>query len=627
MMRLLATAMRVLCLLMLSGAVAFADDASPESASPMSEGGTNQQSNDVVDAGDELEPTVPEQKPKVSWTSLLPPLLAIGLAILLQDVLVALFVAIWVGSILITWESYGWMSPIYAVSGAIEILIRDCLVEPGSSSHTHLTIVFFTLFLGSMVGVLYAGGGMETLVHKISRFASNRRRGQLTTTALGGVIFFDDYANTMLLGSTMRPVTDRLRISREKLAFLVDSTAAPIAGLALISTWVGFEVQQIRDAMQEVADSHGHAFTPDAYSVFLQTIVYRFYPILLLGFVVLVSWTGRDFGPMLAAERKALKDGSTPPKPTPALESHASHTNSSLDTNRAEASIWLAIIPIAVLCGSLAWGMYSTGTQGLAATNLDRQQSGDALLPVNLANTINNADSNSVMLLSAFLASMAAVICVVVTRRMRLAEATGAWVEGAKGMVMPISILVLAWGVAFVCAEEQLNTAEFLKQTVGETIDVKWMPAIAFILAAAVSFSTGTSWGTMAILIPLVTNLSYNMLLTEGGTTIDVALSSPPPVILATIGAVLAGAIFGDHCSPISDTTVLSSAASGCDHLKHVTTQMPYAISVGAISLVFGYLPVGFGLDVKWSMLASAIALVLLVVYLGQRSDSQNEFD
>ncbi|WP_166830701.1 Na+/H+ antiporter NhaC family protein [Thalassoroseus pseudoceratinae] len=496
---------------------------------------------------------------RYGWMSLLPPLLAIGLAVWWREVVSAIAVAVLVGMTLLTTPT--WLGPLRAVDTLLVGTLTDSL---------HVEIVLFTLLLGAMIGLMSATGGTRALVQKLMQRTTRREHGQMLTWILGVVIFFDDYANTLLVGSTMRPVADRLRFSREKLAFLVDATAAPIAGLAVISTWVGFEVAQIGAGLESVGES-----ADTAYTVFLATIPYRFYPILLLVFVGIVAKTGRDFGPMRTVDQVAWRDGDGLPQISDLA-------------NNERFQLRHAIVPLFVLLASVGGGM--------------------AIEPDN---------STRVLLLASFAAVVAGLLTAVISRTLDLEASVAAAIKGMRSMLAAVVVLVLAWAIAEVCSENQLNTAGYLVSQIGDEFAAEWLPMVIFLLAGAVSFSTGSSFATMGLLMPLAIAVQWQLLSGDAA-----AVTTEDPLLLATIGAVLAGAIFGDHCSPISDTTVLSSAAAGCDHLAHVRTQMPYALTVGVVTLIFGYVPIAFGVSPLLTLPIGSVVLWLIVRFTGQTPDS-----
>lgn len=510
--------------------------------------------------------------------SLLPPLLAILMALLTRQILLSLFAGIWLGAIFV--YDYSLLDGLLRL---LDTYLVDSLTEP-----SHASIILFTLAFGGMVGVLAKNGGMQGIVDKISKLASGNRSGQLSTMAMGLLIFFDDYANTLLVGNTMRVLTDKLRISREKLAYIVDSTAAPVTSIAIISTWVGFEIGLMQEAFASVG------IQENIYFVFIQTIQYRFYSLFALVFVFLVAYTRRDFGPMYKAERRSihtgavLSDGATPLADTSELEIPAG----------IPYRWYNAIIPIGAVIFIMIAGLFYSGLQSM-----------DGTMSVRLWEIIGEADSFQVLIWASFGGSFVAMLLSVGQRIMSISESIEAWLGGAKAMILAVAVLILAWALSRICGE--IQTAEYIIEMTEGLLRPELIPVLTFITAAIVSFATGTSWGTMAILIPIVIPLMAELLRAEGiETTVDAQS------FLATFAAVLSGSVFGDHCSPISDTTILSSMASGSDHIDHVRTQIPYAVTVGIIAILFGYLPAG--LHWNWPLffglgLASLIAVILFI--------------
>ncbi len=520
------------------------------------------------------------------WESIIPPILAIGLALLTRQVIVALLLGVLVGATLIEGNLF------FAF-----LRVGDQYLLNALAHKDHASIILFTTILGGMVGVLSRSGATEGIVHWLSGHVRSRRGGMISTAAMGTVIFFDDYANTLLVGSTMRPLTDRLKISREKLAWLVDSTAAPVTTVAVISTWVGFEVGLIQDALAKL-DQGGQAYT-----FFLRSLPYSYYPLLTLFFVYLVSLTGRDFGPMLAAEKRAvekgevLRPGSQPAGDTPAL-----CPNPAGNDDHKPAHPALAGVPILSVILVTALGLFFGGRQAALEAGL---------ISPSLRDILNNADSFAVLTWAALTGAVMAVLLAFLSGRLKLREALEGYLDGARAMVIAVTILILAWSLSAVC--EQLDTAGFLVGISHQVLSARLLPLVVFVLAAAVSFATGTSWGTMAILMPLVFPLGLELPAAAG---LSVAVATH--IHLAAISAVLAGAVFGDHCSPISDTTIMSSLACGCDHVDHVRTQLPYALTVGLVTVLCGYLPVGFGLS-PWISLGLGMVVLGLVVWKAGR--------
>ncbi|MFK7779325.1 MAG: Na+/H+ antiporter NhaC family protein [Gimesia sp.] len=538
------------------------------------------------------------------WLSLLPPILAVLLAIWFRNIILGLLISIWCGSVILMHGNLflGFVS-------TLDTFVINEIVEPGSSDNSHMMIIMFTMFLGAMVGVMSMGGGTAALVTRLAQYVTKREHSQLMTWFMGLIIFFDDYANSLLVGSSMRPLTDRMKVSREKLSFLVDSTAAPVSGIAIISTWVGVEIGYIADSYASLG------MAEDYYTTFLYSLPYRFYPLNLLAFVWLVAYLGRDYGPMLKAEIRAIAFNQVirPGR----VDSAEAESMSGKGELAARLLLRNALIPLFVLLGLTMVGLWWTGSVEIEQLNLALFQQGKPLMEMNFRTILEHASPNRVLLISSFLASISAVASCSFSKALSLNECVEAWAVGAKSMFLAILILVLAWSVATICDESHLNSAGVLVEMLSGSLSPNWMPTITFLLAAAVSFATGSSWSTMGLIMPLSISLTYSLLvpLNEAGPN--------HPLMLGTIGGVLAGAIFGDHCSPISDTTILSSAASGSDHLDHVITQMPYAMTVAGVSVLFGYIPIGFGFQPYILLPVGLIVLFLILQFYGRSAEKE----
>ncbi len=511
------------------------------------------------------------------WLSILPPLLAIGMALLYRRVVPALFFGVWVGAVL----AIGY-TPWAAFKGLLDTM--QVYVLGALADESHAAIILFSLMIGGMVGIISKNGGTLGIVERLTGWASDSRRGQLATWALGLGIFFDDYANTLIVGNTMRPVTDRLRISREKLAYIVDSTAAPISCLAFVTTWIGYEVGLVGTAIASI-----EGFSQGAYSVFLNSLAYSFYPIFALFFVFVVAYSRRDFGPMYDAERRARETGEVLGKEAKVDEA-ASEGEALKPPEGTPNRAVNAVIPVLVLIGSVLAGLYATGVQSAGA---------DA----SLREIIGGADSYAALMWGSLIGVIVAALLSLGQGILDLEQTVEAWYEGLKSMLFAMIILVLAWALSNIT--EVLMTADYLVSILGEWLPAGVVPAIIFVLAAATAFATGSSWGTMGILMPLVVPLAWAVLAKNGMTSPD-----HYHILYSSVSCVLAGAVWGDHCSPISDTTILSSMASGCDHIDHVRTQLPYAMSVGLVALLIGTLPTGFGLPWWVSLLVGGGLLV-----------------
>ena len=509
--------------------------------------------------------------------SLAPPLIAIGLAVLFKEVLLSLFAGIWIGAVL--------LSGYNPISGFLVAI--DKYIVPSLANKDHAAVILFSMGLGGMVGLIARNGGMHGVVDKISKYAKSARSGQIATLSMGLLIFFDDYANTLLVGNTMRPFTDKLKISREKLAFLVDATAAPIASIAFVSTWIGFQNGLIKQGFDSIN------LDMDPYVAFISSIPYSFYAFIMLGLIVITATRARDFGPMLTAERRAqqtgkvIRDGA---KPLAGADLSELELPENLDKR------WYnAMIPIGFVIVTTIVGLYFNGRAALGA-------SAETMA---FHEIIGSANSFTVLMWAAFGGSILAGIMSLSQKLMNLQETVDAYLNGIKSMVYAMVILVLAWSLGAIAAD--LSTADYVLHITRGLFSPNLLPAMTFIVAALIGFSTGTSWGTMAILTPIVIPMAYHLPIEAG---IEASLQST--ILLGTIAAVLSGACFGDHCSPISDTTILSSMASGADHIDHVKTQLPYALLAAGVAVVFGYIPAGYGMNPFLSIVLGIGALYLI---------------
>jgi len=528
--------------------------------------------------------------------SLLPPVVAIMLAILTRRVVPSLVAGVFVGALIIARGN-----PLAATYHTIETHIWGSLADAD-----HLRVIAFTMLMGAMVGVVTRAGGMHGLVNRLLPLARTRRGGQIVTWLLGLIIFFDDYANTLVLGQTMRPVTDRLHISRAKLAYLVDSTAAPIAGLAMVSTWVAVEIDYINEAMAAVG------LGQEGLAVFIGSIPYRLYVLWALLMVLIVAWTGRDFGPMRRAEQRAMQSG-------PSRSADAQDVTSDPRLTLDEATPLRAINAIGPV--AMVVLVFVAILVGSAATGDTR--------PTSFYQWLSAGDPYLALFYGALSGVVSAVVLAMGQRLLTWRQSLDAMLAGAGTMVTVLTVLVLAWALAGVVGADHLDAGGFLADLLA-TADpdsvaarlIQWGPAVVpatvFIIAAGMSFATGTSWGTMAILMPIAVNVAHAVAVAD--TNLTTSLTPDSPLLLATVGSVLAGAIFGDHCSPISDTTVLSSQASGCDHLIHVETQLPYACVVGGLS-VLGLIAVGLGTPAWLVLLLGSAIMIVIVRVLGRTVD------
>lgn len=574
--------------------------------------------------------------PLPGWLAIVPPLIAILLALLFRQVLVALFIGILSGTIILSVFKGSLVGGIF--SGFLAT-ISDYIL-PAMADPDHASIILFTLLIGGMVALVSRNGGMQGVVNRISKLAKDAKSAQMATWSLGLAIFFDDYANSLVVGNTMRPITDSKRISREKLAYIVDSTAAPVAALAFITTWIGAELGYIDDAIATIGGTL--AETENAYSVFLQSLPYTFYPILALLFILMVIWTGRDFGPMLRAERRARNSGQVSLDHDVDGDSFPAGGEDFSPAPGAKPRAYNAVIPVLVLVLGVAFGLIYTGFDGLRGDMAEdgimlSEQAGNGVIwdTVNdwkgkrmgtfekLGLLIGSANSYAALMWASLASVIFAIFLSIGQRIFSLNEAAETLITGFKAMLPALVILVLAWALAAITKD--MKTADWLASLVQSQIQSEsglatlsmWLPAIIFVVAAAVAFATGSSWGTMAILYPALLPLIW-----EIGTSAGLDQAILMGIFFNGVACVLAGSVFGDHCSPISDTTVLSSLASDCNHIDHVRTQLPYALLVGVVATFVGTVPAAYGVS-AWICYPIALALLFgFLMVFGGRTDN-----
>ncbi|MCG8619420.1 MAG: Na+/H+ antiporter NhaC family protein [Desulfobacterales bacterium] len=530
--------------------------------------------------------------------TLLPPLVAITLAFITRNVVISLFTGIFSGTFMLSLTG----SDVFnALTGGFTMLTGTIIAS--MADDWNAGIILQCLAIGGLIALVSKMGGTKAIAAALAKRAKTAVSTQIVTWLMGLLIFFDDYANSLTVGPIMRPVTDRMKISREKLSFIIDATAAPIAGIALISTWVAYEVGLIKDGLA------GIGLDVNAYGVFVETIPFRFYNILILFFIVMTAVTLKEFGPMFKAEHRARTTGKVM---APGSNLSASHDMKAMEPDRnIPLSVWNAIIPIGTLIFGAFLGFYLNGKAAIMG--------GDnaeliALLKDSpfgftaMREAFGASDASIVLFQAALFAGIVAVIMGVAKKIFTFEEAVSHWIHGVKSLIITGVILLLAWSLSSVIKE--LGTAKFLILILSDKIPVFILPSIIFILGSFISFATGTSYGTMGILMPLAIPLAWS-------------ISPEYGYLLMNVGAVLTGAIFGDHCSPISDTTILSSMGASCDHIDHVKTQIFYAITVGVITVVFGYIPVGLGLPV-YIVLPIGLAVVAATVHFAGKRVDQN---
>ena len=540
---------------------------------------------------------------KFGVLTLLPPVVAIILAFATKNVILSLVLGVMSGGFLLNLNGVNILSALF--NSFLDLVNRavNSLADPWNAG-----IILQVLAIGGVINLVAKMGGAKAIAEALAKKAKNARSAQLITWAAGLLVFFDDYANSLIIGPMMRPVTDKMKISRERLAFVIDATAAPVAGLAIISTWIGLEVGLIGDGFNSIG------VNTNAFSVFLNTIPYRFYNILILGFIVLTSVLLKEFGPMREAELRARR-GNVNLTSSKEIDEKISNEHSDLEPlPGVKLNIWNAIIPIGILIvGSLFafyYSGYTTILGGDDATLIELLKN-SPLSFVSIREAFSNADASVALFQSALFAGIVAIVMGTSKKIFNISQGLEIWVDGMKTLVITCVILICAWSLSSVIKE--LGTARYLIQLLSGSIPAFLLPSIIFVLGGIMSFATGTSYGTMGILMPLTIPLAYS-------------INPEMSYIIVCISAVLTGSIFGDHCSPISDTTILSSMGAGCNHIDHVRTQMPYSLFVASIAILFGYIPAGFGLNIYLILPVAFLVMFIGIQILGKSVDiDENE--
>ena len=496
---------------------------------------------------------------QAGWLSILPPILAIILALITKDVVFSLLLGTLSGTVI-----YTVLAGLNPIVGPVEVLFEAMV------TNMDLYIILFICLLGALVQVISMSGATTAYGHWGSRRLTTRRSTLLATSILGCLIFIDDYFNCLTVGTVMRPLTDRQKVSRAKLAYIIDSTAAPVCIIAPISSWAAAVGSNLRST---------GAFTSD-FTAFCATIPYNLYALLTIFMVTILSIKGLDFGPMAKQEQL----------------SQASETimTEEIDDTQVKGRVSDMVLPILALIVLTILGMLYNG--GFFVQ-------GEYYLSVTGA--LGNCNASQALTWGGLGALILAFVMFVPRKLMSFKEFMEGITEGMKNIVSAAIILVLAWTISGVC-RDQLLTAEYVRDVMAASaIPGALLPVIIFVVSAFLSFSTGTAWGTFGILIPII---------------VPVATALSPNLLIVALSATLSGSVFGDHCSPISDTTILSSAGAECDHMLHVTTQLPYALCT-AVCSALGYIAAGLtDGNLLITLAVSFIALITLLFVMNRRT-------
>lgn len=524
---------------------------------------------------------------------LIPPVLTITLAFITKDVIVSLFLGIISGALIAAGGN-----PIVAILNLTD-LMADVL-----SDGWNIRIFLFCALLGGLVGMLSRTGSANAFGLWARKKINSPKTSLLLAWLCGIIIFIDDYFNSLAVGTVMRPIADKNKVSRAKLAWVLDSTAAPVCILVPISSWV-------ITVMSIVKGSEGfESFGMSEFAFFIKAVPYNIYAILTLIMVLTIIFTNRDYGPMKKSQKLAEQG-----KLFNEAYGDAPGEVEIVTSGRAKnAKMFDMLLPIIVLIIS-ALIMFPFTTYLLTVDGETITSVSQAAASMSLGDAFNNTDASMALWYAVIITVAFTYIYYICRGLFKIKDASEALINGIKSMVPALVILVMAWSIGTIIksspADGGLGLASFLSEVVvGGGFPLALVPAIVFILSALIAFATGTSWGTFAIMIPIVMPIAVGLSASKGLGSAE-ALNAT----LICVSAVLGGAVFGDHASPISDTTILSSTGAGCPHLEHVATQLPYALTVAACAFI-GFIVGGFTLSAVAAWITSLICFALAIIFL-----------
>lgn len=520
-----------------------------------------------------------ESDPNYGILTLVPAILIIALAFTTRNVVLSLFIGILTGSVIMN------------KGNIFHAFLRVCdtYILGEATDSWNAALIIFIFGIGGLVSLMMKMGGMQAIAESLSKKANSAKGTLFITWLLCLIIFFEDIASNLIVGPTMRPLAEKTKVSTEKLSFVLDSTAAPVSDIAFISTWIAYEISMIKMSFEALS------LEVNAYDLFVKSVPYRFYNLLAIAFVLILIFMRRDYGPMYEAERRARKTGKTVADGGHPMMSEDNESVSPKEGSKL--SPYNAIIPILVLLTAVVAGLWYNGG-GL----------NEPFTINGIRNAFGNADSSVVILWSVMFTTVLTAVMAVGQKIATINEAIDIWLSGAKGMFLTNTILILAWSSGAIMGD--LGTAKYIIGFVGGSIPAMLLPLILFGFACFLAFATGTSFGTTGIMMPIAIPLVMSY------TNMEVN-----HLVIAVIGAVTSGAVFGDHCSPISDTTIMSSMGAGADHIEHVRTQLPYAFTVAAVAALAGCTVAGFNGHPIISYVIGIAALIAIVRFIGKPVD------
>ncbi|NQY67858.1 MAG: Na+/H+ antiporter NhaC family protein [Flavobacteriales bacterium] len=542
-------------------------------------------------AGASFEETI---NPIPIWTSILPPLVAILMAMFLKEVISSLFMGMFVGVAISAYYSSGLIGII-----AAPLTVLDTYIMYEVFDLYRAQILAFSFLIGATICLVARSAGMSAMINTLSKYAKNAKSTQLTTAIMGIAVYFDDYTNCLITGNTMRRIGDKMRISREKMAYIVDCTSSPVVMLTIITTWVGFLITCIEDGTSGV-----ESITESGYSILVNSLAYMFYPIFALIFLFTIILSGRDFGPMYDAEVKARLGSSNEESDN---DNEADEQDDMAPIPGVKPNLINAIIPIGTMVLGIILGMLYTGWDS-ALWNDDSLS-----FTVKLSTIIGQSDSYVALLWATLSSTGIAILMYVGQKIMTLSEAIGAAFTGQRLFYDALVMLVLAWALSSLVSD--MHTAEYISSLLLQmNLSYSVFPAIVFVLCAIIAFSTGSSWGVMALLHPLATPAMWTLCMDVG-----LGHAESMDMVYNVVACVFCGAVCGENASPLADTMILSTMSCKCNHIEHVRTMAPYTFTAGLIACLLGVLPAGYGTPFFITLPLGAAAIYAVIRFVGKK--------
>lgn len=523
----------------------------------------------------------------MSWVSVLPPIVALGASVALKQVIIALLLGVWSGCLILAGGN--------PVSAAMRTF--DSYLVGAFNAPDHAGVLLFTFLLGGTIGVVQKAGGGIALARLLQGFMSSARRALVCAWALCMLIFFDDYSSVLIVGNSIGPALDQLGAPPERLGLIVHVMGVALTSLSPVSSWIGLQIGNVAAVYKQLG------LPNDPFVATMRSIPYRFLPLLLLVLVPILLASGRDIGPMADYPLPSRAPERTSPEgvaATSAVDADTGDTGPLVPKPGTQYRAVNALLPFSTIALGTFGGMIYDGVVKIRATPLNDRPA------LNLVNILSASNSVNALVWSSAAGWLCSMALVITQGVLTLEEAVGAWVEGMKDVLEPIFVLLLAWALGDVIAH--VKTADFLASALTEGLPRWSLPALVAILAHTISYACGSSFGTMGIILPLVGPLAYKL----GGGDAD--------YLLHCIGSVLGGAIFGNICSPISDTTILTVLATKCGMQAHIATITPYALLAATLALVLGDVPVALKLyGPLTGIVLSAATMAAVIVVFGKR--------